>query len=961
VLASDQSSLRKLSARRTEVSSSLEQLYRSSHLHGGNAAFIETYYEAWLRDPTTVPAPWRELFESLPGDAAAEQSHSDARERFRNLRIFDGGVSPGQLEGWTAFTDHKQAGVLKLITAFRTRGHENARLDPLGIPHQPPVPDLTLEFHDLEPADLDHQFDTGMFAATPRMTLRDIYALCQRVYCGSIGVEYMHIQDTEKRLWLADRLERNDGRFVIGNEEKIRILRMLTAAEGLEKFLHTRYVGQKRFSLEGGDSLIPLLHEIVLHAGGQGVEEVVMGMAHRGRLNVLVNILGKSPAMLFAEFEGKNTTSSTLHSGDVKYHLGYASDIQTPGGPVHMALAFNPSHLEIVDPVVLGSARARQVRRGDHDHDKVMPVLIHGDAAFAGQGVVMELFQMSETRGFAVGGTLHIIINNQVGFTTSVREDARSTLYCTTIAKMVHAPIFHVNADDPEAVHHVMKIACDFRLRYKRDVVIDLVCYRRHGHNEADEPAATQPMMYKAIRGLKTAYAKYAEQLVNEGVIQSESARRLMDDYRNSLDRGEQVADVEAKPRTNEFAANWRSFDDAEAAPEVDTSVSLERIRSLSKRLTDIPADFKLHARVQKIIEDRRRMAAGDIPADWGFAESLAYASLAEDGIGLRLVGQDSGRGTFFHRHAVLHNQKDGRVLMPLEHINPNVDIKVIDSLLSEEAVMAFEYGYATAAPHTLVVWEGQFGDFANGAQVVIDQFLTSGEAKWGRLCGLVLFLPHGYEGQGPEHSSARLERFLQMCASGNIQVCTPTTPAQMFHMLRRQMLRATRKPLIVMTPKSLLRAKASTSLLQFIEDGEFQQVVDDRKMQAKQNVKRVILSAGKIWYELDQLRDETGNGEVALVRVEQLHPFPEDLLITTLKRYRNATELVWCQEEPKNQGAWYQIRHHLQACQAPQQELLYVGRVTSSSPATGYYSVHLAEQQALAEQALTMGVGDHK
>jgi 2-oxoglutarate dehydrogenase E1 component len=942
-----------------DVSSSLEQLYRTSHLYGGNAAYIESYYEAWLRDRASVPAQWRELFDALPGDATAEQSHQAARERFRRLRTGDGAVMQGQLAGWTAFTDHKQAGVLKLITAFRTRGHENARLDPLGIPHQPPVPDLALEFHDLDRDDLDHEFDTGMFAATPRMTLREIHDLCQRVYCGSIGVEYMHIQDTDKRLWLANRLERNDGRFDISKEEQVRILRMLTAAEGLEKFLHTRYVGQKRFSLEGGDSLIPLLHETMLHAGSQGVEEVVMGMAHRGRLNVLVNILGKSPAMLFAEFEGKNAVDSVLRSGDVKYHLGYASDIRTPGGQVHMALAFNPSHLEIVDPVVLGSARARQVRRGDHEHDKVMPILIHGDAAFAAQGVVMELFQMSETRGFAVGGTLHIIINNQVGFTTSRREDARSTLYCTTIAKMVHAPIFHVNADDPEAVHHVMKIACDFRMRYKRDVVIDLVCYRRHGHNEADEPAATQPMMYRTIRGMQTAYAKYSGKLVADGVIQAESARRLMDDYRNSLDHGEQVADVEDEPRNNEFAANWHSYDAAGEAPEVDTAISAERIRALSDRLTDIPPDFALHPRVQKIIEDRRSMARGDIPADWGFAESLAYASLAEEGNGLRLVGQDSGRGTFFHRHAVLHNQANGETLMPLRGINPEVDIEVIDSLLSEEAVMGFEYGYATAAPETLVIWEGQFGDFANGAQVVIDQFLSSGEAKWGRLCGLVLFLPHGYEGQGPEHSSARLERFLQLCSGGNIQVCVPTTPAQMFHMLRRQMLRSTRKPLIVMTPKSLLRAKASTSLLRFIENGEFQQVIDDRKMQQKEKVERVVLCAGKVWYDLDQQRDATDNDKVALVRLEQLHPCPEELLIEILQRYPNATEVVWCQEEPKNQGAWYQIRHHLQACHGPHQTLLYVGRVISSSPATGYYSVHLREQETLVTQALSMGVGE--
>ncbi|NNL95538.1 MAG: 2-oxoglutarate dehydrogenase E1 component, partial [Xanthomonadales bacterium] len=717
--------------------------------------------------------------------------------------------------------------------------------------------------------------------------------------------------------------------------------------------------GQKRFSLEGGDSLIPLLHETMLHAGSQGVEEVVIGMAHRGRLNVLVNILGKSPAMLFAEFEGKKPTAQGASSGDVKYHLGFASDIETPGGDVHMALAFNPSHLEIVNPVVVGSARARQVRRDDETHDEVMPILIHGDAAFAAQGVVMELFQMSETRGFAVGGTLHIVVNNQIGFTTSIREDARSTLYCTAVAKMVHAPIFHVNADDPEAVHHVMKIACDFRTRFKRDVVIDLVCYRRHGHNEADEPAATQPLMYKTIRAMETTRAKYAKALVERGVIEDDDAASLMDSYRQKLDEGKQVADVEPHPKRKEHAANWHSYDDPQADTEVDTTISLQRARSLTKTLTDLPDSFTLHPRVKKIIESRQAMADGEQPMDWGYAENLAYASLAEDGNSLRLVGQDSGRGTFFHRHAVLHNQEDGESLLPLSKVNPEVDVTVIDSLLSEEAVMAFEYGYATAAPETLVIWEGQFGDFANGAQVVIDQFLTSGEAKWGRYCGLTLFLPHGYEGQGPEHSSARLERFLQLCSRGNIQVCVPSTPAQMFHMLRRQMLRKVRKPLIVMTPKSLLRNKASTSKLELLEKGSFRLVIDDRRVKGKKAVKRIVLCSGKVWYDLDDTRAETKNKELALIRVEQLHPFPEDLLLETLEAYPNATEVAWCQEEPKNQGAWYQIRHHLQNCTGEKRQLFYTGREISASPAVGSFTVHLEEQEALVKQALGLGKGD--
>ena len=939
------------------MSSSLEQLYASSHLYGGNADYIEAWYETWLADPAAVPEQWRKLFESLPGEANGEQAHRAVEDRFRNLTN-GSAMNAEQLAGWTAYTDHKQAGVLRLITSYRTRGHENASLDPLGIPHHEPVEDLSLGFHDLDESDLDHEFDTGTLTAPARMKLRDIVDLCRRVYADDIGVEYVHIQDTVKRRWLTQRLEHNAGRYELNADDKLRILKLLTAAEGLEKFLHTRYVGQKRFSLEGGDSLIPLLHDTIQHAGSQGVEEVVIGMAHRGRLNVLVNILGKSPDELFAEFEGKLPPEKLARSGDVKYHLGYASNVETPGGPVHMALAFNPSHLEIVDPVVLGSARARQVRRGDHDHDEVMPILIHGDAAFAGQGVVMELFQMSETRGFAVGGTMHIVINNQIGFTTSRPDDARSTLYCTTIAKMVHAPIFHVNGDNPEAVNHVLKIACDFRKRFKRDVVIDLVCYRRHGHNEADEPAATQPMMYQTIRSMRTTRHKYADRLIEDGLITRDSVNEMMGEYRRKLDAGEQVADVNEKPRTNEHAANWHDYDEPEYNNDVETAISMEQIQGLMNRVLDIPESFKLHPRVQKIIDDRRKMVDGTLPMDWGFAETLAYASLIDQGTGLRLVGQDSGRGTFFHRHAVLHNQLNGETLVPLERLNPELDVTIIDSLLSEEAVMGFEYGYATAAPETLVLWEAQFGDFANGAQVVIDQFLTSGEAKWGRMCGLVLLLPHGYEGQGPEHSSARLERFLQMCSFSNIEVCTPTTPAQVFHMIRRQMLRDTRKPLVVMSPKSLLRKKSATSLLKFATEGWFQLVIDDRKMEQKDEVKRVVLSSGKVWYDLDEMRDETENDTVALVRVEQLHPFPEAELIEILARYPNADELVWCQEEPKNQGAWYQIRHHLQACQGEQHVLRYVGRARSPSPATGHYSVHVAEQERLVQEALTLGFG---
>jgi 2-oxoglutarate dehydrogenase E1 component len=934
------------------VDQTLQELKKSSHLYGSNAPLIEAWYESWLEDPGSVPEQWAAEFSRLRGDDAEQESgHLELQEKYRLL----GRLTPTQEADYQE-SDHKQAAVLKLIHAYRIRGHETARLDPLGIPHKEPVPDLSLEFNDLGKADLDLYFDTGTLVAPKRMKLREIVELCERVYCGSIGLEYMHIIDTTKREWIQQRMEGSTGIYDVNDVERERILHMLTAAEGLEKYLHTRYVGQKRFSLEGGDSLIPLLHETMLHAGERGVQEIVMGMAHRGRLNVLVNILGKSPAMLFAEFEGNLDKQDPLRSGDVKYHLGFASDIQTPGGPVHMALAFNPSHLEIVDPVVVGSARARQVRRKDDSHDQVMPILIHGDAAFAGQGVVMELFQMSEVRGFAVGGTLHIVINNQVGFTTSDLRDARSTPYCTAVAKMVNAPIFHVNADDPEAVHHVMKIACDFRTRFKRDVVIDLYCYRRHGHNEADEPAATQPLMYQKIRSMPTTRQKYADDLVSRGIIDSGTPQKMMDQYREHLDRGDQVADVTTEPRTNEYAANWHNFSHVAEPCSVDTKVAKGKIRDLAAQLTSLPEDFKLHPRVERIIEDRKLMAGGELDMDWGFAETMAYATLVDEGTNLRLVGQDSGRGTFFHRHAVLHNQADGSTLLPLAHLNPESNVLVVDSLLSEEAVLGFEYGYATAAPETLVIWEAQFGDFVNGAQVVIDQFITSGEAKWGRLCGLTMLLPHGYEGQGPEHSSARLERFMQLCSHHNIQVCVPSTPAQMFHLMRRQVLQPTRKPLIVMTPKSLLRSKAATSKLELLTDGFFQQVIGDRGPGDAEEIKRVVLCSGKVYYDLAEQRDAENIREVAVLRLEQLYPFPESEVESFVEEFPAASEVVWCQEEPQNQGAWYQIRHHLQAC-VGKRDLKYAGRPSSASPAVGNYKVHLVEQKELVSQALSGNV----
>ncbi len=933
------------------MSKQLQQQYRASHLSGGNAAYVEEMYEAWLDAHDSVPDQWQALFSSL-NESGEDVRHLALLEHFRQLGA--NGVQPptGGAE------DFKQAGVLRLINAFRVRGHQRAQLDPLKLSERPPVPDLEIDFYGLGEADLKNSFHTGTLAGPDHLPLAEIVDICRRTYCGSIGTEYMHITDTNQRRWLQQRLEGARGDFTPSQEERLRLFDKLSAAEGMEKYLHSKYVGQKRFSLEGGESLIPLLDTLIRHTGSQGVQEMVIGMAHRGRLNVLVNILGKSPRELFAEFEGAMAKDDPNRSGDVKYHMGFSSDVRTPGGVMHLALAFNPSHLEIVNPVVAGSARARQTRLGDETREQVMPVLVHGDAAIAGQGVVMELLNMSQARGFAVGGTFHIVINNQIGFTTSNPIDARSTLYCTEVAKMVQAPIFHVNGDDPEAVLFVTRLAADFRREFKKDVVIDLICYRRLGHNEADEPAATQPRMYQVIRKLDPVRKQYADRLIDQGLVDPDEIGRAGERYRDKLDSGEPVVELVSEEDAL-VTVDWEPYLDSDWRDPADTRLTASDIQSLGEVITTVPEDFKLHRQVERIIDSRRKMVAGDIPMDWGFGETLAYASLIRQGHGLRLVGQDSGRGTFFHRHAVLHTQTDGRPFIPLGQLTDNErKVTIIDSLLSEEAVLGFEYGYATADPGSLVIWEAQFGDFVNGAQVVIDQFITSGETKWGRLCGLVMFLPHGYEGQGPEHSSARLERFMQLASGNNIQVCVPTLPSQMFHMLRRQMLRPFRKPLIVMTPKSLLRHKASTSSLEEIEHGSFRVVIDDPAEPAAKAVKRVVFCAGKVYFDLAAERDEQNSDEVALVRVEQLYPFPREELQAIIERYDQADEVVWCQEEPLNQGAWFQIRHHIQACIRTGQKLKYVGRNASASPAVGYYQIHQEQQKRLVSEALTHGKG---
>lgn len=932
------------------VDSLLKQFAQSSQL-GANAAYIEDLYEQYLVDPDSVGAKWKTYFDGLKGREAGDVPHSAVIEQ---IAVAGRLAASGKLAPAAGAGDERERSVGKLITAYRSRGHLAANLDPLGMMAKTDAPDLDLGFHGLSDKDLSTEFSTGGVAGKDRMKLGDLVAVLKATYTGPIGAEYMHISDVDQRRWMQERMETAAGKYGRTAEQKKRILERLTAADGLERYLGTKYVGQKRFSLEGGDALIPLMDTTIRRAGEQGGKDVVVGMAHRGRLNVLVNTLGKPPRQLFDEFEGKfeHVHNDLAHQGDVKYHMGFSADVATPGGPVHLALAFNPSHLEIVDPVVTGSVRSRQNRRGEKGTQQVLPVLIHGDAAFAGQGVVMELFQMSQARGFRVGGTIHIVINNQVGFTTSERQDARSTLYCTDVAKMVNAPILHVNGDDPEAVVFCAELALDFRNRFAKDVVIDLICYRRHGHNEADEPAATQPLMYQVIRKHKTPRELYAAQLVNEGVVSEAEAQALVDGYRQKLDDGVITTEVtEVKP--DEFTIDWSSYLKGKLTDKVDTKYDAKKLKKLAETINEVPDTLKLHPRVAKIYEDRRKMTAGEQPGDWGFAENLAYATLLTEGYKLRLVGQDSGRGTFFHRHAILHEQTTDAYELPLRRLvkNPS-DVTIIDSLLSEEAVMAFEYGYSTADPMTLDIWEAQFGDFANGAQVVIDQFIASGEAKWGRLCGLALFLPHGYEGQGPEHSSARLERFLQLCALDNMIVCTPTTPAQDYHMIRRQMLMTTRKPLVVMTPKSLLRHKLAVSSLDELANGSFQLLIPDKSADPKK-VKRVVVCGGKVYYDLLEEAQKQKLDNVALVRVEQLYPFPRAELTAELKRFGAAADVVWCQEEPQNQGAWYQIRHHLTACLAPKQSLSYAGRARSPSPAVGHLSDHIVEQNRLVADAL--------
>ncbi len=934
----------------------------NSYLFGGNAPYVEEMYEAYLDNPGSVPDNWRAYFDALQnvpasdGTSSRDVAHAPVVESFAQrakANAFGNKASSSDLA-----VARKQVHVQSLIAAYRFLGARWADLDPLKRQERPKIPELEPAFYDLTEADMDIVFSATntYFTTAEQMTLRQIVQALRETYCGSIGAEIMHITDPTEKRWWQQRLESIRSKPEFSVEKKTHILGRLTAAEGLERYLHTKYVGQKRFSLEGGETFIASMDEVVQRSGVKGVQEIVIGMAHRGRLNVLVNTLGKMPRDLFAEFD--HTAPENLPSGDVKYHQGFSSDVPTEGGPVHLSLSFNPSHLEIVNPVVEGSVKARLDRRGDKEGDTVLPVIVHGDAAFAGQGVVMETLALAQTRGYYTGGTLHIVINNQIGFTTSDPRDTRSTLYCTDVVKMIEAPVLHVNADDPEAVVLCTQLALDYRQEFNKDVVVDIVCYRKLGHNEQDTPAMTQPLMYKKISQHPGTRKLYGDRLVAQGTLPATGPDDMVKAYRAAMDAGKHTIDPVLTNYKSKYAVDWTPFLNKKWTDAADTALPLAEIKRLAERITSVPPNFKPHPLVEKVLSDRAAMGRGEINVDWGMGEHLAYASLVASGYSVRLSGEDCGRGTFTHRHSVLHDQKrerwDEGTWTPLEHIAENqAPFVVIDSLLSEEAVLGFEYGYASADPNTLVIWEAQFGDFANGAQVVIDQFIASGEVKWGRVNGLTLMLPHGYEGQGPEHSSARLERFMQLAADHNMQIVQPTTASQIFHVLRRQMVRQFRKPLVIMTPKSLLRAKDAGSPLSEFSKGEFRTVIGPLRAEVEpEKVKRVIACSGKVAYDLIKRRDEKKAWDVAIVRVEQLYPFPHRAFAAELKRFPNATDVVWCQDEPQNQGAWFFVQHYIHENMLEGTKLGYAGRPASASPAVGYAHLHQEQQKALLDQA---------
>jgi 2-oxoglutarate dehydrogenase E1 component len=936
----------------------MKKMQQESYLFGSNAVFIEELYGEYLKNENNVDEHWREWFSSL-----APSGESNGLEKDHDHLAIQAQVKSAVMSKKTtghiansAQHEHqlKQMSVLQFIDAYRIKGHRKANLDPLKKPDPDAIRDLTLEGHNLSDNDLDTVFNTGSMCGVDEVPLREIIARLEKTYCGTLASEYMYIESLSQKSWIQEHLETSQSTPNFREGRRNRILDRVIAAENLEKYLHTRYIGQKRFSLEGGESLIPLLDRVIQQAGVNKTREVVIGMAHRGRLNVLTNIFGKMPSDLFDEFEG-NIKIDSESNHDVKYHQGFSSDIYTDIGPMHIALAFNPSHLEIVDPVVEGSVRARQRRFKQHKMNDVLPVLIHGDAAFAGQGVVMENFNMCKTRGYKTGGTIHIIVNNQIGFTTSNPRDVRSTLYCTEVARMVQAPIFHVNGDDPEACVYIAELAVKFRETFNQDVVIDMICYRRYGHNEADEPAVTQPMMYNAIRNHPRIVDLHSQRLIDEGFTTREVVDNMIADYRKALEQGGGVALNVISGLEPQAARDWVGLDKGDINLTQNTQLAASKISRLGKSLLRLPDGFQVHHRVKKILDNRQKMLDGEIPCDWGFSETMAYAGLIDEGYSVRLSGQDSERGTFFHRHAALHNQDNGEVYKPLKHLHKDQPrFEVINSFLSEEAVLGFEYGYSSTDPNTLVIWEAQFGDFANGAQVVIDQFISSGEVKWGRLSNLVMLLPHGYEGQGPEHSSARLERYLQLCAQHNMRVVYPTLPSQIFHLLRSQMKCGFRKPLIVMTPKSLLRHAGAVSSLGSLTKGEFQKIIPETDDIDDKKVKRLILCCGKIYFKLHEVRGQKYDNTAAIVRVEQLYPFPGTDIAALKEKYPNIETVVWCQDEPRNQGAWREFKSRLNDVFDPF-KVKFSGRISSASPAVGYMAMHVEQESKLVKDAFEL------
>ena len=932
----------------------METFWSTSHAAGAQSSYLESLYESYLDNPLSVPDDWKIYFDSLPrvNGSKKEVSHKEIVNRFKEAE-----VNPPIKPVIRSSVNSNQIQVIKLIQAYRNRGHQKAKLDPLGLKPIRHCDDLDLSFYDLDESNLSDVFDTDTLKiGKDSATLSEIIQALEAIYCNTLGIEYNYISSLEERTWFQNRLEPNLGKLHFEPDEQKYILKRLSSAEGLAKFLSARYPGMKRFGIDGAESLIPLVDSLIQNCGIFGAEQICFGMAHRGRLNLLVNVLGKPPKELFSAFE-EDFELEGASSGDVKYHLGFSSNILTPNGEVHVSLANNPSHLEIVDPVVLGSVRGRQDRLKDTKKELVVPILIHGDASFSGQGVVMETLQMSQTRGYGVGGSIHVIVNNQIGFTTSNEEDSRSTQYATDVAKMIEAPILHVNGDDPEMVVFAAKLACEYRYNFKKDIILDLFCYRRRGHNEADDPSATQPIMYQKIANHPSVKTSYQEKLILSGVTNESECNEIEKKYRASLEDGDSVAHNLATQPNESMWFDWTPYINQSADEKIESAFNQQRFKELAQIAFTPPKDFVLQRQVEKIFADRIEMMKGNIPVNWGFAENMAYATLLDQGYPIRFSGQDVRRGTFSHRHAVVLNQKDGIGSMPLTEIANNADttIDIYDSLLSEEAVLGFEYGYSATRPSGLVIWEAQFGDFVNGAQVVIDQFIVSAEHKWERLSGLVMLLPHGYEGQGPEHSSARLERFLQLCANENIQVCVPSTPSQIYHLLRLQTIRKMRRPLVIISPKSLLRNPKAISTLENLTDGSFEYVIDDNYVN-DELVKKIIMCSGKVFYDLESKREELEIQNIALVRVEQLYPFPYDSLEKIIKQYKNANKFIWCQEEPSNQGSWFSHRHRLQQVldKINAAEIKLVSRPASAAPAVGLNKLHNQQQEALITEALT-------